>query len=218
MKLTSLFAVLCLGLAASSIPCSAADTAGTAIAPTSKIELFNGRDFTGWKFFMRTNADPTQTWTVNGGVIKCSGQPFGYMRSEKDYRDYKLTLEWRYLQRGNSGVLLHTSGEDKLWPKSLEAQGQAGNQGDFIAFEGVEFKEQKELGNRRVPKRETSAEKPVGEWNTYEIVCSGNNVSLSVNGKLMNEAHESNLTSGAICIQSEGGEFEIRKITLEPAR
>jgi hypothetical protein len=181
--------------------------------------LFNGKDFSGWKFFMRTNADPAQTWKVDGGVIKCTGQPFGYMRTEKDYRDYKLTVEWRFARPGNSGVFVHATGEDKLWPKSLEAQGQSGNQGDFIAFDGVQLKELSSTqGIRRVSKRGPSAEKPAGEWNTYEIVCNGNNVTLSVNGKLMNEVHECNLTSGAICIQSEGGEFEVRKITLEPAK
>ncbi|HPU57810.1 MAG TPA: DUF1080 domain-containing protein, partial [Verrucomicrobiota bacterium] len=104
--------------------CFADDVSPEAVAPTARMELFNGKDFSGWTFFMRTNADPAKTWRVEDGLIKCTGQPFGYIRTEKDYRDYKLTVEWRFPQQGNSGVLIHMRGEDKLWPTSLECQGQ----------------------------------------------------------------------------------------------
>ena len=140
------------------------------------------------------------------------------MRTEKDYRDYKLTVEWRYTKSGNSGVLVHTQEPDKVWPKSIECQGQFGNQGDFITIDGTEFKEQKAAGNRRVVKRGESNEKPVGEWNTYEIVCAGNTIKVYVNGRLMNEATECSVSSGSICIQSEGGQHEVRKVFLEPLK
>ncbi len=58
----------------------------------------------------------------------------------------------------------------------------------------------------------------MGEWNVYEVVCDGDSVLPQVNGTLMNEAHESSDTSGRICIQSEGGQWEARKIVLEPLK
>src|SRR4051812_25798662 len=64
----------------------------SAISPgNTRMELFNGKDFAGWTFFMRDNADPKKTWSVADGVIKCTGKPTGYMRTETNYRDYKLT-------------------------------------------------------------------------------------------------------------------------------
>jgi hypothetical protein len=107
---------------------------------------------------------------------------------------------------------------DKIWPKSIECQGQSGGQGDFWVIDGAEFKEHKGVEGRRVAKRGDSNEKPVGEWNTYEIICLGDTIKPYVNGKLMNEATECNLSAGKICLQSEGSEIEIRKVSLDPAK
>lgn len=197
----------------------AATTLGAeeAIAPKERMNLFNGSDFTGWKLFLPGDADVNKTWSIQDGVIRCMGKPAGYMRTEQDYRDYKLTVEWRFLKPGNTGVLLHMSGPDKVWPRSIEAQGKFGDQGDFWVIDGTEFKEHRGVEGRRVPKQGVASEKPAGEWNTYEIVCKGDSIRVFVNGKLMNTATECNVTSGKICIQSEGSEIEIRKVFVEPA-
>src|ERR1700712_771356 len=69
-----------------------------ALVPGSRIDLFNGKDFAGWTFFMRNNANPTDTWSVADGLIKCTGKPTSYLRTTQDYRDYKLTTEWRFVK------------------------------------------------------------------------------------------------------------------------
>ena len=194
-----------------------------AIEPKETIVLFNGKDLGGWVLHVRDkNADPTKTFYVEDGVVKCSGRPPGYMRTEKAYKNYKFVMEWRFVKPGNSGVLVHMSGKDQVWPRSLECQGQYRAQGDFWVIGGFECKEHKAGGERvrgrNVRKLHPHNEKPVGEWNVYEIVCEGDTVLPSVNGKLMNEAHECSDTSGKICIQSEGGQWEARKIVLEPLK
>jgi hypothetical protein len=202
---------LCLGLTATA-------AAGEApIEPQEKMDLFNGRDFSGWILHLRGDADVAQTWKVEDGIIKCSGRPPGYMRTEKPYKNYKLTVEWRFTKPGNSGILVHMSLPDKVWPRSIECQGMSNNQGDFFVIDGTEFKEHLGVKGRRVPKRGPANEKPLGEWNVYEVVCKGDTVRPYVNGKLMNEATECNVDSGMICLQSEGAVWECRKITIEPA-
>jgi len=213
-KAVLLIGVGCVLMAAGAVAGEAAE----AIEPKEKIELFNGKDLTGWAFHLRGNADPTKTFSVENGAIKCTGRPPGYMRTEKDYRNYKLTMEWRFTRAGNSGVLVHMSLPDRVWPKSIECQGAYRNQGDFFVIGGTEFKEHKGKRGRRVAKKGPHNEKPVGEWNTYEIICDGDAVKPHVNGKLMNEATGCNVTSGKICIQSEGGAWECRKITVEPVK
>jgi len=64
------------------------------VAPTNPVELFNSRDFTGWTFCMKNNADPMKTWSVTNGVIHCTGKPIGYMRTKQSYSNYVLTVEW----------------------------------------------------------------------------------------------------------------------------
>jgi len=182
------------------------------------IALFNGKDFAGWKLFLPdAKADPAKTWTARDGVAVCTGQPAGYMRTEKPYENYRLRLEWRWPgQGGNSGVLLHCQEPDTVWPKSIESQLEAGHAGDYWVIGGTDFKEHTDAGNRRVPQKEASSEKPLGEWNQYEIVCQGDTIKSYVNGVLQNAATGCTVAKGYIGLQSEGAPIEFRNITLEP--
>src|ERR1017187_7412580 len=63
------------------------------ITPTSRIELFNGKNFDGWTVFSRSNTSSAGIWSVTNGLIHCMGKPIGYLRTEKNFRDYKLTVE-----------------------------------------------------------------------------------------------------------------------------
>jgi hypothetical protein len=197
---------------------SRADDANAAITPSGRIDLFNGRDFSGWKFFLRSNADPALTWTVEDGMIKCTGKPTGYARTEKNYRDYRVTVEWRFTKPGNTGVTVHMQEPDKVWPATVECQGQHDHQGDFWLQGGATAKDHTAADQRRIPMREPSNEKPVGEWNTFAVECPGSTVKIFVNGKLMNEATDCSVTSGHIGLQSEGAGLEIRKVFIEPLK
>ena len=92
-----------------------------------------------------------------------------------------------------------------------------GHQGDFWVIDGTTFNEHKGIAGRHVPSKVPSNEKPLGEWNTYEIICKGDTIKALVNGKPMNQATGCTVNAGYICIQSEGGAWELRKATLEPA-
>jgi hypothetical protein len=215
--------VALLSFALVSVNSVSVQDAKTAIAPTNHIELFNGRDFSGWTFCMKDNAEPMQTWSVANGVIHCTGKPIGYIRTLQNYRDYTLTVESRFVKiapkADNSGVLAHMQLPDKVWPMCIQNQGKSGRQGDLFVMAGAECKEHKGMdANTPVPMHGPSVEKPVGEWNTNVTVCSGNNVKAIINGKFMNEITECTISSGFIGIQSEGGDIEIRKITLEPLK
>lgn len=189
---------------------------------SQKTLLWNGKDFAGWKLFVPDkNVDVRTVWSVKDGVVHCKGRPNGYMRTEADYSNYKLHLEWRWVERpSNSGVLLHMNGPDKVWPRSIECQLMSGNAGDFWLIGGtgitVDGKVRKSPQRAiRVRKKEKSSEKPVGEWNTYEIFCKGDTIRCYVNGVLQNEGTNVSEAAGKICLQSEGAPIEFRNIYLE---
>lgn len=190
--------------------------------PKEKIMLWNGADFTGWKLFLRdANADVMKTWSVGAGRLRCTGKPAGYMRTETSYADYHLHVEWRWPGKsGNNGVLAHMSGEDKVWPKSLECQLHSGNAGDFWVIGGVETAEHAKGGGRvkgrRTVKLKESSEKPTGQWNSYDIICKDDWLVVMVNGVLQNIATQCSETGGKICLQSEGAAIEYRNIYVEP--
>ena len=186
---------------------------------TNQTELFNGKNFSGWTFCMRNDANPMRTWSITNDVIRCTGTPSGYLRTTQPYSNYTLTVEWRFVKiapkADNTGVLVHIQSPDKVWPECIQVQGKYEHQGDLFLMAGAESKEHRGLdANTPLPKHAPSAEKPVGEWNTCKIVCSGNTVKAYVNGKVMNETTDCTVSSGFIGIQSEGGDIEIRKISL----
>lgn len=192
------------------------------VVPNEKIMLWNGKDFTGWTRYLRDPArDVDETWSVESGILRCTGNPAGYMRTEKAYADYHLHAEWRWpAQPGNNGVLVHMSGEDKVWPKSLECQLHSGNAGDFWVIGGIEIAEHAKggprVGGRRTRKLHESSEKPLGEWNRYDIICKDDWIVVLVNGVLQNLGTRCSETSGKICLQSEGALIEYRNIWVEP--
>lgn len=87
------------------------------------IALFNGRDLEGWHVYSKDPVDPKSVWKVQDGAIGCTGNPTGFLRTKEEYSDFKLVLEWRWPGKpGNSGVLLRMGGEEKIWPRCMEAQ------------------------------------------------------------------------------------------------
>ena len=218
-----------LSLAAALAAFSLAFLAPAGAEEGKAIDLFNGKDMTGWKIFSnpktKSKADPKETWAVEDGTIVCKGMPEGYIITEKEYGDYVLELEWKWPDKpGNSGVLLHVSGDDKIWPKSFEAQLYRGSAGDIWLIENYKLEVDK---SRQDPKqarhyfrmkKDEMIEKKPGEWNKYKITCKGDTVRLEVNGEFVNEGKGSELTKGKIALQSEGAPITFRNIKLTPLK
>jgi hypothetical protein len=132
-----------------------------------------------------------------------------------------LKLEWRFdpaKGAGNSGVLLRMIGEHKVWPRSVEAQLQSGNAGDFWNIDEFPMKTDPQRTHGRNTKKTHFAEYPIGDWNEYEIVVDGGSVILNVNGEELNRAGDVLKTPGKIGLQSEGAEIHLRNIRLAPIR
>jgi hypothetical protein len=198
------------------------------VVPQEKITLFNGEDLQGWvRFIPGDEADENgqwlvdKAWSVQDGIIRCTGQPHGYIRTVESYADYRLHVEWRWTDKPtNSGVLLHKSGIDQVWPMCVEAQLMHENAGDFwLLSHSSIVVDGKQIGPKKfanAAKKHASNEVPVGQWNSYDIACDGRTVKLTVNGLLQNEGQDAQPAAGPICLQSEGSPIEFRNIYLAP--
>ena len=190
-----------------------------------KVALWNGKDFSGWERFVPdATVNVNDVWRIREGSIYCKGVPNGYIRTRNAHKDYHLHVEWRWPEEPtNSGVLLHAGGPDQVWPKCIECQLKAGSAGDFvliggpgITVDGVDHQKP----DRQfvvVEKMAPTSEKPAGQWNSYDIHCKGDTIRCFVNGVLQNEGTAATVTSGWICLQSEGSPIEFRNIYLLPA-
>ncbi len=188
------------------------------------VALFNGHDLAGWSAQPKEDQATAKTWSVEDGVLKCTGKPVGYLRTDRDdFEDYVLTLEWRWPgDGGNNGVLVHAStpGALGVWPKSIEVQLAAGDAGDFWII-GTDLDvpdEAHRKQDRRHINLADGSEKPLGEWNQMEVTCHAAEVIVKVNGQVVNHATNCSVTKGAICLQSEGTPCEFRNIQLTPCK
>ncbi len=180
----------------------------------SAIWLFNGENLDGW---VPMNDGNSATFGVQDGVITDSGQPAGYLRTTADYTSYTLHLQMRHVAAGNSGVMVRMTGPDKVWPKSIEAQGQSGSMGDIWNIDAVAMKvDPARTDGRHTRKLHDSNERPIGEWNDYEITLDGGNLEISVNNLLQNVATECEAVAGKVCLQAEGSPKEFRNLVLVP--
>jgi hypothetical protein len=199
-------------------------------ADDEAITLFNGKDLSGWHIFINhkdksdPRADPNGVFKVEDGVIHISGQEFGCLTTDKEFENYRLTVEFKWGVKKwpprenavrDSGILVHCVGPDKVWTKSIECQIQEHDCGDFHLVAGTSIEVDGKVTKSRVIKK-TDAEKPTGEWNTVEVVCDGDKITNIVNGVVVNEGIHASETKGKIVLQSEGAEVYYRKVELRP--
>ena len=192
--------------------------------PIRTIELFNGKNLDGLKIYIEDAAvDVADIWKVEEGMLRATGIGKGYIRTEMAYADYRLHLEWRWPKGpGNSGVMVNMVNGDVLWPKSFECQLATGRAGDFASFADARSKEEivsrnpQGVSTGRLPKSGPSAERPMGEWNSYDIVVEGDTITLWVNGTQVNRMTGVAPSAGMIGFQAEGTPIDFRNITLTP--
>ena len=189
----------------------------TSCGDSGKEVLFNGQNLDGWVLYTDPNSDvkPEEVFTVKDGVISVTGMPYGYMRTVKKYADYEAHAEFRWTdgKGSNSGFFLRAQEGDKMWPADIEVQLKVGSIGDLMG--SVKNPVEAPGGPRRVLRLdEPDLESPVGEWNSVDVKCEGSHITVTLNGKVVNEA-ETDLTEGFIALQSEGGPLEFRNVWVK---
>ena len=178
---------------------------------------------------VNTEAD---TWKVDGDILKCTGLPIGVIRSEKEYENFIMHVEWSHqAPGGNSGTFVWSKaepGENRLpdgvevqmldleWVKLNTRDGVeppvAYVHGELFGVGGVEIVPENPRGKRSKSRENRVLGKK--EWNTYDVVCVDGNIKLSVNGKFVNGITNSSQRKGYICLEAEGSEIHFRNIQI----
>lgn len=200
------------------------------VAPAAEFrDLFNGKDLTGW-----VNVNTAEdTWRVKDGILICSGKPIGVMRTDRQYENFILHIEWRHMEPGgNSGVFVWSNavpGEKNRLPNGVEVQmleldwvklntrngvepPLAYVHGELFGVGGVKTVPDNPRGTRSMSRENRC--KGRGEWNTYDVVAVDGVIKLAVNGKFVNGISQSTQKKGYICLESEGAEIHFRNIRI----
>jgi len=201
-----------------------------AAEPMQFRDIFNGKDLTGW-VNVNTAKD---TWSVRDGLLVCTGHPIGVMRTEKQYENFIMHIEWRHMEAGgNSGTFLWADGtvpKGKRLPRGVEVQmlelewpnlhkDRNGKPRDIAYVSGEVWG----VGGLRTtpdnPRGERSKSielrcKGKGQWNTYDIVAVDGTIKLAINGKFVNGVSKASVKKGYVCLESEGAEIHFRNIKI----
>jgi hypothetical protein len=205
-------------------------------APRTRVSLWNGTDLRGWHADVPAadgGAKVAPSFVARDGLLVSLGTPEGHLITDASYRDYGLTVEWRWPgEPGNCGVLVHTSTPRRLagmYPQSVEVQLLAGNAGDFwcigedLVVPDMEARRGPKANwgvdggkARRITNLTDGSERPTGEWNEMHIQCMGRQISVWVNGDMVNHATDCTTDHGQITLQAEGAVCEFRRLELVP--
>lgn len=194
----------------------------TSYAADDWVTLFNGRNLDGWA---RVNCAP-ETFTVRDEMIVSTGVPTGVLRTDRQYENFELELEWRHMQKGgNAGLFVWSDPVTSVgvpFTRSIEVQILDGRNGDWYTSHGDIFSIH---GARLTPDRphpkgamrclpSEQRARPSPEWNHYRVTCSNGVVKLAVNGAVVSGGSNCLPRKGYICLESEGSECHFRNIRL----
>ncbi len=180
------------------------------------VSLMPKRDIT--EHWVVEGKTPPEAWTLRDGVIACTGQPNGFLRSKKTYRNFVLKAEWRF-QKGwtppakgnewpNAGFFIHAREIKDGWPVSLEVQGYYGEAGSLFGVRGGKI-----TGAKRGPFVKERV--PFGEWDRYEITSKDGAITVVLNGVKVNEGTGAWPEDGNVCLQSEGWPVYYRNVMVK---
>ncbi|MFG0295112.1 MAG: DUF1080 domain-containing protein [Maioricimonas sp. JB045] len=183
--------------------------------PEDVTNLLPGPDFPRetWDFYSgKRDSQLESTWRIEAvegeasPVLVCTGQPYGYIRTRKEFANFQFGLQWRYPNdaNGNSGILIYTSGDNRIWPTAFQVQLHQPSAGSV--FPSGAAKSDNELRNELGD--------PAEEWNECIVTSINGRISVVINGKKVGEVTGCDPRRGSIALQSEGSEIHFRQIWL----
>ena len=184
------------------------------------IDLLPGEDLKGWTRIPIppiSGVNPKMQWRVDSAqrTLVCTGDGgHEWLRSDKDYSNYVLQVEWRFTPREgetkyNSGIGIRLSRFGEIW-----YQAQTGLAGGWLF--GQNFVDGALRGFNLSKQVKENRIKPAGEWNLYEIRAEDDKLTLSINGEVVNELTGVGLRRGYIGLEAEGYEITFRNFRLKP--
>jgi hypothetical protein len=166
-------------------------------------KLFNGKDLTGWKIY------GTEKWYVEKGELICESGPdkqYGYFATEKEFKDFELTVKFKQESNGNSGVFFHSQ---------IDGTTVSGWQAEVAPLNNHTGGIYESYGRgwliQPAPEKEKLLKE--GEWNELKIRVKGDEVTTWLNGTEMIKLKDEKIASrsGKIALQiHNGGGVKVR--------
>jgi hypothetical protein len=187
--------------------------------------LFNGEDLSGWQ---GGGADAARCWEVKDGELLCSGKNGPWLRSDKEYGNFNLRLEYKLRPGGNSGVYVRVpqGGEHRGKSAGQEKAGVEVQILDDAAERYAKLEPYQFSGSvYAIAPAKHQVSRPAGRWNNLEIDCRGPRYRVIHNGVLIVDADakefpelKERLTQGHLGLQNHSEEVWFRNIRIGAAK
>ncbi len=191
------------------------------IEPSEQVaeQLFNGRNLDGWVIENSTS----NNFTVGDGVLRVEG-PQGWLRSERQYGDFSLRVEVRFLTPdADSGIFLRAPGPAsnifiRGWPANayqVQVRDMSVNRTTNPFWAGNLYRHRVAAGETAfLAEAAIAAVRPTGEWQLFEIEAAGDRIQARINGVAVLDAGGIVNARGFIGIQGETGVLEYRRVEI----
>jgi hypothetical protein len=167
------------------------------------VNIFNGKDLTGWKIY------GTEKWYIDQGDLVCESGPdkqYGYLATEKFYKNFELSLEFLQEADGNSGVFFRSTIEGtKISGWQVEVAPQGNDTGGIYESYGRGWLV-------KIPDEKENILKP-SQWNVLKIRVVGSRVQTWLNGIEMVDLSDEKIgaATGSVALQiHDGGGIKVR--------
>ena len=159
--------------------------------------LFNGKDFTGWVYGRRANGAENKTgkgYQIENGVLYSTKEDGGNLYTEKEYANFVFRFEFRLTPNANNGIGIRAPLEGDAAYVGMEIQ---------VLDDGGSMYTKLEPGQYhgsiyKVVPAKRGFQKPVGEWNTEEIVANGRRITITLNGTVIVDANLDDVKDEAV--------------------
>ncbi|RUA12748.1 MAG: DUF1080 domain-containing protein [Flavobacteriia bacterium] len=162
-----------------------------------KKQLFNGKDLSGWTIY------GTEKWYVQDGLLVCESGPdkkYGYLATNKHYKDFILELDFKQEADGNSGVFIRSTIDGtKITGWQVEVAPAGKHTGGVYESYG--------RGWLIKPEPEKESVLKEGEWNHMKIKVKGDKLTSWLNGTKMISIKDEKIGKGegSIALQIHNG-------------
>ena len=161
---------------------------------------------------------PGSQWSLDTttGALVCQGDGgHEWLRWDNELGDFIYHVEWRFTpvpgKKGyNAGVYARNSADGRIYHQAQTGDASGGYLFGTTQIKGVP------AGSIYPQQHPDSRVKPAGEWNTFEITCQGMDMTLWVNGVVVNQWHECEVKRGYVGLEAEGWRIEFRNVKVKP--
>ncbi|WP_206293695.1 3-keto-disaccharide hydrolase [Humisphaera borealis] len=196
-------------------------------------QLFNGKDFTGWRYGITKGKDGKEGENKagkgyqirEGGILYSTKSDGGNLYTAKEYGDFSFRFEFKLTANANNGIGIRAplTGDSAYQGMEIQVLDDSGSAYTKLRPEQYHGSVYDVFAAKR------GSQKPVGEWNTEEIHVQGTKVKVTVNGQVITDVDLATVTDekvlkkhpglknakGHIGFLGHGAEVEFRNIRIK---